>query len=289
MMKKNLSSILFYLLSLSLWGEESLPVFVSILPQKYFVEKIGAGFVSVSVLVKPGYDAHSYEPKPRQMKELSSAKIYFALGFPFETIWLPRFQSINPNMLIVPTDAGINKIKSADHHHEQGNTEEEVLDPHIWLSPALVRSQAIVIREALMKADPAHKNEYEANYKKFDDELILLDKEIKVILSPGTTKNRIFMVYHPAWGYFARDYGLTQIPIEQEGKEPKPAYLEQLINEARKQQIKAIFIQPEFSTKMAQTLASAIGGKVILADSMTGDWAENLKTVAKELKTAMQE
>ncbi|MBN2143954.1 MAG: zinc ABC transporter substrate-binding protein [Candidatus Aureabacteria bacterium] len=288
-MKRFFYFFLFYLFSFIVTADEAVCVFVSILPQKYFVEKIGQKRVKVSVLVQPGYEPHSYEPKPRQMMELAAARIYFAIGFPFEQTWLSKFRSVNPSMLIVQTDEGIRKVPSVHHEQAGEKGENEVLDPHIWLSPVLVRKQALTIKNALIRADPMHQDQYESNFRQFDNELSGLHQEFKRIFSEGTLKNRAFLVYHPSWGYFARDYHLDQIPIEQEGKEPKPQYLEQLIIRSRTLGIKVVLIQPEYSVKMAQTIASATGAKVITADVMSENWGENLKKVSRELQAAMQE
>ncbi len=281
------------------YADGSVPVFVSIVPQKYFVKKIGGDFVDVSVMVPPGATPATYEPKPKQMKALSTAKVYFAVGVPFEASWLKNFAAVNPKMLIVHTEKGVEKkpmktyrrseknekrvdaprtdAHAAEHHHG-------ILDPHIWLSPSCVIIQARNILAALLKIDPIHASVYEANYKAFIIELVDLDAEIRDIFK-GQHRAPKFMVFHPAWGYFADDYGLEQIPIEMEGKEPKPSQLKDLIDEANALKIKVIFVQPQFSIKNAEVIAKAIGGKVVSADPLALDWAENLRNQAKAFKT----
>ncbi len=273
-------------------AEETLPVFVSILPQKYFVEKIGGEFVQVSVMVAPGAGPHTYEPKPAQMVELSKTRLYFAVGVPFESTWLDRFASANPSMQIISTQEGIEKIHMASHHHEEeeksGTHEHEgIRDPHIWLSPPLVMVQARNILRALMSADPAHANVYEDRYKEFIREIADLDMEIFRILGEKELR-REFMVFHPAWGYFAQAYGLKQVPVETEGKEPKPAELQKLIEWGKKENIKAVFIQPQYSEKSAGVIAAAIGGQVIAADPLAADWAENLRQIAMKFRDALK-
>ena len=263
---------------------------VSIGPQKYFVKKIGGDFIDVTVMVLPGASPHTYEPKPRQMVDLEKAVLYFAIGVPFEDVWLKRFQSANAKMTIVHTEDSVEKIEMKAHHcggeshHEEDN--HVVADPHIWLSPALVMIQAGNILDALVRADPQNKAVYEANYKVFVKELTDFDLKIRDIFS-GKGGGR-FMTHHPSWGYFAQAYGLEQIPVEIEGKEPKAKDLQDLIINARKMGVKAIFVQPQFSAKSARTIAEASGCRVVFVDPLASAWTENLMKVAEEFRDALR-
>ena len=277
---------------------EPLPVFVSILPQKSFVERIGGSLVNVSVMVLPGANPHNYEPKPGQMIALSKASIYFAIGIGFEDVWLKRFGSTNPGMKIVHTEQGIEKIPMLSHHHEEqeeghaaGNDavhdeHEGIADPHVWLSPPNVKIIAKNISDGLSQADPAHRADYEENLRKFEREIDDLDAELRKVFSHR--KGAKFMVFHPAWGYFAHAYGLEQIPVEIEGKEPKPAKLKALIEQAKRDGIRIVFVQPQFSTKSAEAIAKAIGGEVAVADDLHPDWANNLRAQAEKFKKALR-
>ena len=277
----------------TVFAEKKLNVVASILPQKYFVKKIGGDRVDVSVMVLPGANPATYEPKPRQMVRLARSEIYFAIGVPFENTWLPKFAKTNPGMTIVETQAGITKIpmKAGGHGHHGAEHDDETIsagakDPHIWLSPLLVMVQAKNILDGLVEADPESRSFYEANYKAFIEELKELDLKLKTVFQT-TGQNARFMVYHPSWGYFANTYGLEQTPIELEGKKPSPRKLLELIKEARKDGIKVIFVQPQFSEKSAETIASAIGGKVVFADPLAEDWENNLLRVADGFKSAL--
>jgi zinc transport system substrate-binding protein len=280
-------------------GAEGMPVFVSILPQKYFVERVGGDLVNVSVMVLPGAGPATYEPKPSQLTALSRAKIYYAIGVPFENVWLNKIAASNPKMRIVHTEEGIQKRLLAFHVHHTGDSREEerqewghdpvgTKDPHIWLSPPLVMLQARTILTALQENDPTHRTFYEANYKAFMMELLEIDAEIRDIFW-GRPKGTAFMVFHPSWGYFAETYGLKQIPIEVEGKEPKPAQIKALIEMAREDSIKVIFVQPQFSIKRAEIIAKAIGGHIVSADPLAEDWARNLREQALKILTALKE
>ena len=165
-----------------------------------------------------------------------------------------------------------------DDHHHGG------LDPHIWLSPPLVMLQARSILTALQAVDPAHRLTYEANYRAFILDLVDLDAQLRAIFD--SLRGSPFMVFHPSWGTFAHTYGLIQVPIEIEGKSPKPAQLKELIERARSNRIKIVFVQPQFSSKSAEQISRAIGGRVAVVDPLAQDWANNLRPVAEEFKHA---
>jgi zinc transport system substrate-binding protein len=268
---------------------EPLSVFVSILPQKYFVDKIGGDLVHVSVMVPPGANPHLYEPRPGQMAALAKTRIYFAVGVTFEVAWLPRLAPINPSMKIVHTEEGIQKIPmESPHPEEQGEHPDGhgTKDPHVWLSPPEVKIQAKNILRALQEADPENKAVYERNFKAFEKEIDDIDGELKKIFAGK--KGMKFMVFHPSWGYFARAYGLEQVPVELEGKEPNPGRLKALIELARKEGIKVIFVQPQFSTKGAEIVAKAIEGQVVIADPLSPDWSNSLREQAEKFKAALR-
>lgn len=267
-------------------AEKKLPVFVSLPPQKYFVQKIGQALVDVEVLITAGADPHIYEPKPRQMADLSKARLYFAIGIqPFENRWLKKITSSNPDMRVVHTDRGIEKILMTGGHPGQDRHAGEP-DPHIWLSPPLVIKQAQTILDALAEIDPANRSVYEANCQAFVSELEALDAELKNIFAGK--QGLQFMVFHPAWGYFAHAYGLKQVAVEIEGKDPKPAQLKELIEQAKRKRIKIIFVQPQFSPKNAERVAREIGGQVAFADPLAADWSDNLREVARKFKAALK-
>jgi zinc transport system substrate-binding protein len=283
----------FYMLFIkTTYAGNIMPVYVSIVPQKYFVEKIGGALVNASVMVKPGANPATYEPKPRQMVALSEAKIYFAIGVPFEKVWLKKIAAANPKMRIVNIQEGIMKIPMETHRkhgkeHHKGIDNDIVKDPHIWLSPTLVKIQARNILNALVAIDQANKSVYEAGYKQFIIEIENLDAELKEIFA-GKRKGMEFIVFHPSWGYFAGEYGLKQVPVEIEGKDPKPADLQRLIKYAKKLGVKVIFVQPQFSVTSASVIAQAIDGQIAFADPLALNWPDNLRKVANKFKTTLR-
>ena len=276
-------------------AQAPLSVFVSIPPQKQFVQLIGKDLVNVQVMVEPGADPHTYEPKPRQMVAISKADLYFAVGVEFEHAKLQKIVSTNPNLTVVHTDSGIKKrpLVSAHHHaheaddHEEGHHHHQGLaDPHIWLSPSLVMAQAKTMADALKKADPAHRAVYEENCRAFLARVVQLDTELRQLFSDK--QGLRFMVFHPSWGYFAQDYGLVQIPVELEGKSPKPSQLQALIKEAKEDQVRVIFAQPQISRKSAELIAREINGEVILIDPLAENWFENMRLVANRFQAALR-
>ena len=260
-------------------------VSVSILPQEYFVKQIAGDAVEVNVMVGKGADPHTYEPKPKQMTALEKSDLYFAIGIEFEEAWLPKFQKSYPNLKIVKTDAGVEKIKfeghheHADHDHHDHEHHHGEFDPHIWLDPVSVKIQAKNIAAALSEKYPENKALFEANLAKFEAKLDELDGFIKSTLA--NVKNREFIVYHPSWGYFAKRYDLEQIAIEVDGKEPKPAELKELIEEAKEHGVKVIFVAPQFSKKAAQTIAKESGASVVEIDQLPLDWDAELRKTAQ--------
>jgi zinc transport system substrate-binding protein len=284
------SGVFLLIVSLNAQAGKKLVVFVSIAPQKYFVQQIGRELLDVQVMVQPGASPATYEPKPRQMAALSQTPIYFAIGVPFEKNWLKKITATNPNMRVVHTDYGIQKIPMSAHRHAtekySGKDHQGEPDPHIWLSPALVMIQARTIRDALQEIDPAHRSVYETHYKAFASTLAALDAELRNMFADK--QGLQFMVFHPSWGYFADTYGLKQVAVEIEGKNPKPSQLKELIEHAKEQGIKIIFVQPQFSSKSAKLVAREIGGQVAVADPLAQDWSANLRAVAREFKGALQ-
>lgn len=250
-------------------ADTKLNITVSILPQKYFVERVGGEFVNVNVMVQPGNSPATYEPKPEQMTALAQADAYVSIGVPFEKAWLEKIQAANTSMKMVDTTQGI----------ERTVTPNGGFDPHIWVSTSLVKIQSETIYKALAELDPAHAADYKANLDAFHADIDVLDADIRATLENSESKK--FIVFHPAWGYFARDYGLQQIPIEVGGQEPSAQELATLIETAQAEGIKVIFVQPEFSQKDAETIAAEIGGEVLPISPLNPDWLGNMKKVAE--------
>ncbi|MGE4296658.1 MAG: metal ABC transporter solute-binding protein, Zn/Mn family [Desulfovibrionaceae bacterium] len=288
-----------------------LTVAVTVPPQAYFLRQIAGDLAEAVVMVPPGADPHAYEPKPSQMRALTRATLYCTIGLEIEHAWLPRFQAANPGLRVVPTDAGIEKLPMAAHHHGEadhqgagretaaqhatnaphdgaphGDGHHHGMDPHIWTAPANAAAIAAHMARALAEADPAHAVVYRANQARFSDDMRALDAELRDILAPASGK--AFMVFHPAWGYLAQAYGLTEVAIEAEGKEPGPRSLQGLIEEAREERVRAVFVQPQMSRRTADIVAQAIGARVAVADPLAPAWRDNLLAVARAMADALR-
>jgi zinc transport system substrate-binding protein len=257
---------------------------VSILPQKYLVQRITGDLYNVAVMVPPGQSPESYEPTSLQMKEISRSLIYFRTGYiPFETSQMDRIAAVNPSMRVVDTSAGIDIIRSEPEEHGKGDAEKDEhhhhggTDPHLWLSARNMKIAARTMLSALLEADPAHSAIFRENHKKLEDDIDRLDAGLSAKLNP--LKGKSFLCFHPAWAYFARDYGLRQISIEFEGKDPSPAHLKKVIDLAGRENIRAIFIQKEFPAALAEALAKDINGKVLQLDPLSADWLDNMRAM----------
>lgn len=265
-------------------------VFVSILPQKYFVERIAGDLVQVEVMVQPGHNPATYEVTSVQLNKLQKAALYFRIGVPFEKAWLPKMNEVNPQLRIIDTRLGIPLRAMPDlegiHAQLQGRTDDHhhhgEKDPHIWLSPELVKIQAETIYLTLTELLPGSQEILEQNLLTFKAELVELQKEIRNQLA-GVT-NRRFLVFHPSWGYFAEEFGLVQIPIEIEGKAPAARELAEIIDLARLYDIRVIFVQKQFSTMEAQAVAETINGKVIRIDPLGENYMINLRQIADSFR-----
>jgi zinc transport system substrate-binding protein len=256
-------------------------IFVSILPQAYFVERIGGAYVDVEVLVGPGQSPATYEPTPKQMAKLAQSQIYFRIGVPFENVMVDRISTTFKNLTIVDTRKGIKLLFFKDSHaHGTGAP-----DPHIWLDPKRVKIQASTICDTFTRIDPTHASYYINNLRAFHADLDMVDAKIAKMLNP--LKGKEFFVFHPSFGYFADAYALKQIALETEGKEPSAKQLASLIDRAKRYGVKVIFVQPQFSTKTAKSIASAIGGTVIPLDPLARDFLKNIEAIAMKLKKSL--
>ncbi len=242
---------------------------VSIPPQAYFVERIGGNLVSTHIMIPKGANPATYEPTPRQLIELSNSQMYMKVGTPtffFEKKYLQAFLDRNPRMTVIDASAGVT-LRTGD--------------PHIWTSPALVKAAAVNIAGALAKHDPSHKIAYEKNLQDFLAEIDRLDQGIRKSLAGK--EGWSFMIYHPSWGYFADEYNLVQIPIEEKGKPGNAAHIRKMIDLARKKGISDILVQRGFDDKNARTIAAELKGRVVEVDPLERDWPRGLNTFTAAL------
>lgn len=253
-------------------------VYATISPQKEMIEAVGGEKVDVNIIVPQGGDPHTADLKPSQLADLSRAKIYVMVGsgVEFEVKSMDKIKNLNKNMIVVDSSKGIDLVEMAEPDHEGGN------DPHIWTSLRNGKIMVQNIYEGLIAVDPNNKEYYLENR---DDYLEKLDKADSYINNElKDMNNRSFMIFHPSWGYFAKDYNLTQIAIEVEGKEPTLQSLAHTIEEAKGENIKVIFVSPGFSSKAAEIITKEIGGKTEVLDPLAENYIENLKITANKIK-----
>ena len=258
---------------------------VSIAPFKYFVEEIAGDDFRVNVMVPAGANPHIYEPFPEQIYKLRRSVAYISNGYlGFEMTWLDRFYEINKTMKRLSLSDKIDPLISG--HHTEGDHVEGA-DPHYWESPKCALIMANSVKEFLCELNPSQKQKYEVNYDSLVSKIKEMDKKALELFSG--VKNRSFMIFHPNLGYLARDYGLEEIPVEYEGKEPPPSRLKELIDRAREDGLKTIFVQREYDTKNAKAIANEIGAEVKIIDPLSEDWLKTTMDIINALHISLTE
>ncbi|MHB8791604.1 MAG: metal ABC transporter solute-binding protein, Zn/Mn family [Desulfobulbaceae bacterium] len=260
-----------------------LRIFVSILPAEYLAERVGGDRVLVETLVQPGHNPHTYVPTPRQMARLAGARLYFRIGIPFETPLIAKLRRSVPGLNIVDLQEGIDLLQLEEPDEEHHDHADD-LDPHSWLDPNLALKQAQQIHATLLIIDPGGREEYDRNLAALADDLRELDQTLRTILAPYA--GQTIYVFHPAYGYFCRAYNLKQKAINVLGKETGARHLARLIEEAKKDGVRVIFVQPQFSEKTAATIARSIGGSVVALDPLSRDYLANMKAMALQIAAA---
>ena len=288
-------------------AQKPISVYVSILPQKYFVERIAGEYAVVQVLVKPGKSPSTYSPSPDQIKELTTSDIFFRIGVPFENGFLHKIKAISGAIQIVDTrkNIALREMKFHDHgdphedtnHNEIGHNKTEPhkteqgretnqqdpigKDPHIWMSPLLVKTQARTMAAALISFDPKNSTTYEQNLEKFIKDLDDLHKHLAATLDPF--QGETIFVSHPVFGYFTDTYGLKQMAIETMGRAPRGKQLSSIIKKARLNKTRVLFVQPQFDRHAAQKISSAIKGTIVSIDPLAFDYLSNMETIARTI------
>ena len=266
-----------------------LRVAVSIIPQVWLVQQIGGEHVDVVAMVNPGESHETYQPSDAQISQVMSGAALFCIGIPFENGRALAAIRSQGKLRVVDTREGLalremgplergGETSHAGHAHGHAH---EGKDPHVWLSPRLLKTQARTIAKTLGELDPAHRAAYDRNLAATQQKLDAADREIRRVLEPY--RGRMFFVFHPAWGYFADDYGLKQVAIEAEGKEPSDEEATSLQKMARQQGIKVVFVQPQIASRGAEAIAQAIGARLDTLDPLAPDVLDNLVRAAKAI------
>lgn len=267
---------------------EKIRVAASIAPVKFLLERLGKEHLDILILVDKGADPHSYEPKPGQLKNIHDSELYFSIGLPFEEIWTARFKELSPKLRLVDLGQDVKHLElelghashevhshaedSADKGGSEAEHNHEAEDPHLWSSPANMKIMAHTAAEALISVRPELADEIKSNLAALNTEIDGIDAKIRELLSQLPPDKKAFMVFHPAWAYYARDYGLRELAVEQEGREPGPRKLKQLAEAAAEAKAGLMVVQPQFSMRMAESLASSLYMKVVTLDPLSEDW-----------------
>ncbi|MFW6367301.1 MAG: metal ABC transporter solute-binding protein, Zn/Mn family [bacterium] len=293
--------------------------FTTIAPTADLIERVGQGTVNVEVLVPDGQNPHTYSPKPKAMTRMARSRIFFAVGMPIENRLIQKVRSTKANLKIVRLDRGIEKRgmdhdehkqdeehgqehghgDDHDHEHEDGDGQDhrdedrhdhdhehgQGADPHIWLSPVNAGIMAKTVAEALIEADPEHAELYRRNLEQLQKDLDEVHREIKQLLHP--LKGKTFYVFHPAFGYFGDTYGLEERAVEISGRSPTPRELRSLIQQAKRDDVRVLFVQPQFDSSSSRTIARAIGGSVVPLDPLDRNLLENFRTIARKLRESL--
>lgn len=290
MMRRDFKGLIFLLIIIMLFTltacqgagdkDDKFTVAVSIIPQATFVKAVGGDLVDVVTMIPPGSSPANYAPSPKELTRFSDSSIYFSLGVPADMAnILPKAKEFNPEMKVVKLFEEVAKVYK-DREFAPGQR-----DPHIWLSPKRVKVMVKVITRELAEIDKENKAIYEKNANEYLNKLDKLDKEIRESLA--NLENRTFIVYHPAFGYFADDYGLKMLAIEKDGKEATPKRLQEIINIAKEKNIKAVFYQAEIDSKQSKAIAEEIGGKTVQVDPLASNYIENLQKTAEVFKSIL--
>jgi len=273
-----ISCLSFFSCSKSLQQENR--IMVTIEPQRYFASQLADTLFTVETMVPPGTSPETYDPSPNQMTDLTRAKAYFCIGYiGFEQAWMDKLKANQPYVKFFDNSRGISLIQTDAHAHE-GHRHGNV-DPHIWSSPKEALTIVNNMYKDLVEIDPAHETIYTGNLRKLTEKITETDEKITNILHSSSQK--AFVIYHPALSYFARDYGLTQYCIENDGKEPSPEQLKKLVETVKNMGVKTIFVQQEFDRKNAETVARETGCKLVVINPLSYDWNEEMMRIAQAL------
>jgi len=260
-------------------------VTTSVLPHAWLVRSVGGDRVEVLTLVGPGESPSTYQPSDRQVSDVMRSSLFFACGVPFENGgWMKALR--RTDVEVIDLREGLDLRHLCAHRHGESADEHGGEDPHIWLSPKLLVEQAETVEYALSGADPDHAKTYRANLEKTRGILLALDRDVAAALAD--VKGKRLYVFHPSWGYFADAYGLVQVAIEIEGKEPSEAEITALVESGRKDGIRVIFVQPQIAGQSAEAVAKAIGATVRRIDPLAEDVPANLRAVAKRVAAALK-
>lgn len=280
MIKYFYSALLFLCLTISVvsckqkQGDHRM-VSVSILPQKYLTERIAGDYLEVNVMIPPGMNPATCDLSTGQLKKLYDSDLCFSIGYlPFEITHLYPVLESRKDIRVINHSENLALLSGSCSHQAHEGHDHGGVDPHIWLSPAHARTMATTIFTVLSERYPEQKQAFETNYQALVREIDSVSHRAKEVLTDK--EHKVFLIYHPALTYFAADYGLEQVSIEDEGKEPNPAHLKEIIDLAREKDIRIVFIQNQFDVSNAESIAREISAQVIPIDPLAENWTQEM-------------
>lgn len=269
-------------------------VAVSILPQERLVREVGGDLVDVVAMIPAGASPANYQPTPKEMMKLSEAELYFSIGVAAERAnILPKIEDMNEEIILVSLEKEVANVYHPlivdGHEHEDSEIHSENLDesdPHIWLSPKRTMLMVEIIRDSLIEFDDENSEIYKKNAGEYIEKLKDLDARLKEVFNELEKKS--FIIYHPSYGYFADDYGLEMVTVEEEGKEATVDRLKNIIDFAREREIRVVFYQDEFDSSQAETIAKEIGGTAIEVSPLSYDYIEAMEDILEKLQSVLE-
>lgn len=257
---------------------------VTIEPLRYFTETIVGDKYKVVSMVPDGTSPETYDPTPQQLVALSKSTAYLQIGhIGFEQTWIKKLKNNTPNLPFYDTSKGIDLIHSSCghvHNNKSADHEHAGVEPHTWNSTKNAHIIAENIYKAVIELDKANAAYYKHRLDSLNNLIEATNAEVKKLL---TNADKTFMIYHPALTYFARDYGLNQISIEEAGKEPSPSHLQELIKTCKQNGTRIVFVQKEFDMHNAQMIAKEIGVEVVPINPLNYHWMEEMIQIAEAL------
>ena len=264
------------------WSTEkdSRIVTVTILPQKFFAEQIAGDRYEINCIVPAGSNPEAYDPSPSHLVHLGKSEAYFRIGqIGFEMAWMDKLEQNNPSMKIFDTSEGVHMLTGVHTHEHDGKTHSAVIvDPHIWCSPKNAYIIARNMYEAFVQLDPKNRDYYAANYETLLSRIAKVDSAVTAELD--SVQGRAFAIYHPSLSYLARDYGVVQLCLENDGKEASALYLKQAVEAARACDVHVVFVQKEFNARQVETFATEIGAHVVTINPLNYDWETEMINIA---------
>lgn len=246
---------------------------VTIEPLRYFTEQIAGNKFDVATMVPNGSSPETYEPTAKQMVKLSGSDLYIKVGnIGFERTWMKKLESNAPHTIIINSSEGIILQKNRNG----------IPDPHVWMSTSNAKIIVRNIYRALAEIDSKDSIYFKSNLTKLLEKIEITNINVRESISKNKTLT--FLIYHPALTYFARDYGLKQIAIEEEGREPSAAQLQQTISTAKQKRVKVLFVQKEFTNRNTEIVEEGTNAKKVEINPLSYNWNKEMEDIAKKLK-----